>query len=49
MFARDGFKLYRVEAGGPQDLEKVSAWWRTLRNCLHLPDDFQIYDWRHSG
>ncbi|MFF0965398.1 hypothetical protein ACFYWA_09325 [Streptomyces sp. NPDC003283] len=48
VFARDGFKLYRGEAGGPQDPEKVSARWRTLRNRLHLPDDFRIHDWRHS-
>ncbi|NEC92531.1 tyrosine-type recombinase/integrase [Streptomyces sp. SID12501] len=48
VFARDGFKLYRGEAGGPQDPEKVSARWRTLRNRLHLPEDFRIHDWRHS-
>ncbi|GAA2231952.1 site-specific integrase [Streptomyces amakusaensis] len=48
VFARDGFKLYRGEAGGPQDPEKVSARWRTLRNRLRLPDDFRIHDWRHS-
>ncbi|MEU7427669.1 hypothetical protein [Streptomyces sp. NPDC040750] len=34
VFARDGFKLYRGETGGPQDPEKVSARWRT---CLHPP------------
>lgn len=44
VFARDGFKLYRGEAGGPQDPEKVSARWRTLRNRLHLPDQFRIHD-----
>ncbi|MFI5755874.1 hypothetical protein [Streptomyces sp. NPDC051569] len=48
VFARDGFKLYRGEAGGPQDPEEVSARWRTLRNRLHLPEDFRIHDWRHS-
>jgi integrase len=48
VFARDGFKLYRGEAGGPQDPEKVSARWRTLRTRLHLPEDFRIHDWRHS-
>lgn len=48
VFARDGFKLYRGEAGGPQDPEKVSARWRTLRNRLHLPEDFRNHDWRHS-
>lgn len=48
VFARDGFKLYRGEAGGPQDPEKVSARWRTLRNRLRLPEDFRIHDWRHS-
>lgn len=48
VFARDCFKLYRGEAGGPQDPEKVSARWRTLRNRLKLPDDFRIHDWRHS-
>nr|WP_167532178.1 MULTISPECIES: tyrosine-type recombinase/integrase [Streptomyces] len=48
VFARDGFKLYRGEAGGPQDPEKVSARWRTLRTRLHLPEDFHIHDWRHS-
>ncbi|MEU8586317.1 hypothetical protein AB0C59_04820 [Streptomyces sp. NPDC048664] len=48
MFARDGFKFYRCEAGGPQAPEKVSARWRTLRNRLHLPDDFRIHDWRHN-
>ncbi|MET7906391.1 tyrosine-type recombinase/integrase [Streptomyces sp. NPDC005355] len=48
VFARDGFKLYRGEAGVPQDPEKVSARWRTLRTRLHLPDDFRIHDWRHS-
>lgn len=48
VFARDGFKLYRGEAGGPQDPEKVSARWRTLRSRLHLPEDFRIHDWRHS-
>ncbi|WP_146610496.1 MULTISPECIES: hypothetical protein [unclassified Streptomyces] len=48
VFARDGFKLYRGESGGPQDPEKVSARWRTLRTRLHLPEDFRIHDWRHS-
>ncbi|MFD8611956.1 hypothetical protein [Streptomyces sp. NPDC059631] len=48
VFARDGFKLYSGGAGGPQDPEKVSARWRTLRNRLHLPEDFRIHDWRHS-
>ncbi|MCM2390339.1 tyrosine-type recombinase/integrase [Streptomyces albipurpureus] len=48
VFARDGFKLYRGEAGGPQDPEKVSARWRTLRNRLHLPENFRLHDWRHS-
>ncbi|MFD7108052.1 site-specific integrase [Streptomyces celluloflavus] len=45
---RDGFKLYRGEAGCPQDPAKVSARWRTLRNRLHLPEDFRIHDRRHS-
>ncbi|MFI9258176.1 hypothetical protein ACIGT4_10705 [Streptomyces sioyaensis] len=48
VFARDGFKLYRGEAGGPQDSEKVSARWRTLRTRLKLPEEFRIHDWRHS-
>ncbi|MGW6600252.1 tyrosine-type recombinase/integrase [Streptomyces sp. NPDC055036] len=48
VFARDGFKLYRGEAGGPQDPEKVSARWRTLRTRLKLPEEFRIHDWRHS-
>lgn len=48
VFARDAFKLYRGEAGGPQDPEKVSARWRTLRTRFHLPEDFHIHDWRHS-
>ncbi|MFK0044494.1 tyrosine-type recombinase/integrase [Streptomyces sp. NPDC090741] len=48
VFARDGFKLYRGQAGGPQDPEKVSERWRTLRTRLHLPEDFRIHDWRHS-
>ncbi|MFJ2605013.1 hypothetical protein ACIO13_08510 [Streptomyces sp. NPDC087425] len=48
VFARDGFELYRGEAGGPQDLEKVSARWRTARNRLHLPDNVRLHDWRAS-
>ncbi|MFC5803983.1 hypothetical protein [Streptomyces formicae] len=44
VFARDGFKLYRGEAGGPQDPEKVSARWRTLRTRLKLPEEFRIHD-----
>ncbi|MFE5853719.1 hypothetical protein ACFQ61_10960 [Streptomyces sp. NPDC056500] len=48
VFARDGFKLYRGEAGGPQDPEKVSARWRTARNRLHLPENFRLHDWRAS-
>lgn len=48
VFARDGFKLYRGEAGGPQDPEKVSARWRTARNRLHLPEGFRLHDWRAS-
>lgn len=48
VFARDGFKLYRGEAGGPQDAEKVSAHWRTARNRLHLPENFRLHDWRAS-
>ncbi|MQS38377.1 site-specific integrase [Streptomyces katsurahamanus] len=48
VFARDGFKLRRGEAGGPQDPEKVSTRWRTLRNRLKLPEEFRIHDWRHS-
>jgi hypothetical protein len=43
-FGRDGFTLYRGEAGGPQDPEKVSARWRTMRNRPHLPKDFRIHD-----
>ncbi len=46
VFARDGFKLYRGEAGGPQDPGKVSARWRTARNRLHLPENFRLHDWR---
>lgn len=46
VFARDGFKLYRGEAGGPQDSDKVSARWRTLRTRLKLPEEFRIHDWR---
>ncbi|MFG2678858.1 hypothetical protein [Streptomyces sp. NPDC048392] len=41
-------KLYRGEAGGPQDPEKVSARWRTARNRLHLPEHFRLHDWRAS-
>ncbi|GAA2646789.1 hypothetical protein [Streptomyces lunalinharesii] len=48
VFARDGFKLYRGEAGGPQDTERVSARWRTLRTRLKLPEGFRIHDWRNS-
>ncbi|MER5691725.1 tyrosine-type recombinase/integrase [Streptomyces mirabilis] len=48
VFARDGFKLYRGEAGGPQDPEKVSARWRTPRTRLKLPEEFRIHYWRHS-
>ncbi|MEU9603727.1 hypothetical protein [Streptomyces sp. NPDC048057] len=48
VFARDGFKLYRGEAGGPQDPEKVSARWRTARTRLGLPKDFRLHDWRAS-
>ncbi|MGW4565134.1 tyrosine-type recombinase/integrase [Streptomyces sp. NPDC004561] len=48
VFARDGFKLYRGGAGGPQDPEKVSARWRTLRTRLKLPEEFRVHDWRHS-
>ncbi|MFC9739430.1 hypothetical protein ACFU90_02835 [Streptomyces noursei] len=48
VFARDGFKLYRGEAGGPQGPEKVSARWRILRTRLKLPEEFRIHDWRHS-
>ncbi|MFE3945846.1 tyrosine-type recombinase/integrase [Streptomyces sp. NPDC059118] len=48
VFARDGFKLYRGEAGGPQDPEKVSARWRTARNRLHLSENFRLHDWRAS-
>ncbi|MEV6670724.1 hypothetical protein [Streptomyces sp. NPDC051162] len=47
--ARDGFKLQPGKmAGGPQDPEKVSARWRTVRNRLHLPEDFRLHDWRAS-
>ncbi|MFJ4791911.1 tyrosine-type recombinase/integrase [Kitasatospora purpeofusca] len=49
VFARDSFKLFKAgRAGGPQDPEKVSARWRTLRNRLGLPEDFRIHDLRHS-
>ncbi|MFJ9949073.1 tyrosine-type recombinase/integrase [Kitasatospora sp. NPDC091207] len=49
VFARDGFKLFKAgRAGGPQDPEKVSARWRTLRNRLGLPEDFRVHDLRHS-
>ncbi|WP_308402335.1 tyrosine-type recombinase/integrase [Streptomyces sp. AN091965] len=49
VFARDGFKLQKGRtAGGPQDPEKVSARWRTLRTRLKLPEEFRIHDWRHS-
>ncbi|OON81792.1 hypothetical protein B1H18_06690 [Streptomyces tsukubensis] len=48
MFARDGFKLYQDEAGGPQDPEKVSARWRTPRTRLKLPEEFRMHDWRHN-
>ncbi|GGS95287.1 hypothetical protein GCM10010206_67410 [Streptomyces cinerochromogenes] len=48
VFARDGFKLYRGEAGGPQNPEKVSARWRRARNRLHLPENFRLHDWRAS-
>ncbi|MFF5720629.1 tyrosine-type recombinase/integrase [Streptomyces buecherae] len=48
VFARDGFKLHRSEAGGPQDPEKVSARWRTLRRRLRLPAEFRLHDLRAS-
>jgi integrase len=49
VFARDGFKLFKADrAGGPQDPEKVSARWRTLRGRLSLPDEVRIHDLRHS-
>ncbi|MFI1868098.1 hypothetical protein [Streptomyces jumonjinensis] len=48
VFARDGVKLYRGEAGGPQAPEKVSACRRTARNRLHLPESFRLHDWRAS-
>ncbi|KUJ70830.1 hypothetical protein ACZ90_00485 [Streptomyces albus subsp. albus] len=48
VFARDGFKLQRGQAGGPQDPEKVSARWRTVRARLGLPENFRLHDWRAS-
>ncbi len=49
VFARDGFKLFKEgRAGGPQDPEKVSARWRTVRVRLDLPEGFRIHDLRHS-
>jgi integrase len=48
VFARDSFKLLKGSPGGPQDPEKVTARWRTLRRRLGLPEDFRIHDWRHS-
>ncbi|MEU2515667.1 hypothetical protein [Streptomyces syringium] len=48
VFSRDGSKLYRGEAGGPQDPEKVSARRRTARNRRHLPENFRLHDWRAS-
>ncbi|MFF7023712.1 hypothetical protein D7231_34080 [Streptomyces klenkii] len=49
VFARDGFKLQPGGmAGGPQDPEKVSARWRTVRNRLHLPELFRLHDLRAS-
>jgi integrase len=49
VFARDAFKLQdESKLGGPQDPEKVSARWRTVRRRLGLPEDFRIHDWRAS-
>ncbi|GHE98034.1 hypothetical protein GCM10018785_72890 [Streptomyces longispororuber] len=49
VFARDGFKLQKGRtAGGPQDPEKVSARWRTVRARMKLPEDFRLHDWRAS-
>ncbi|MFD7734516.1 hypothetical protein ACFV6F_29575 [Kitasatospora phosalacinea] len=49
VFARDGFKLQKGRgAGGPQDPEKGSARWRTVRSRLHLPEDFRLHDLRAS-
>ncbi|WP_183091243.1 tyrosine-type recombinase/integrase [Streptomyces radicis] len=48
VFPRDGFRLRRDGAGGPQDPEKVSARWRSLRDRLSLPESIRLHDLRSS-
>ncbi|MFF4223218.1 tyrosine-type recombinase/integrase [Streptomyces abikoensis] len=49
VFARDSFKLFKQSnAGGPQDPEKVSARWRTVRERVHLPEEFSLQGWRRT-
>ncbi|WP_159029708.1 tyrosine-type recombinase/integrase [Streptomyces marincola] len=49
VFARDGWRLRSTDrAGGPQDPDKVTARWRTVRNRLNLPDRFRLHDARAS-
>jgi hypothetical protein len=49
VFARDGWRLRSADrAGGPQDPDKVSARWRSLRTRLGLPEKFRLSDSRAS-
>ncbi|MGK5533174.1 hypothetical protein [Streptomyces sp. URMC 129] len=49
VFARDSFKLRDpAKLGGPQDPQKVSGRWRTLRKRLGFPEKFRLHDWRAS-
>lgn len=49
VFARDGWRLRAADrAGGPQDPDKVSARWRTVRRRLGLPELFRLHDSRAS-
>ncbi|UED83171.1 tyrosine-type recombinase/integrase [Streptomyces profundus] len=49
VFARDGWRLRAgIRAGGPQDPDKVTARWRTVRKRLGLPERFRLHDSRAS-
>jgi hypothetical protein len=49
VFARDGWRLRADDrSGGPQDPDKVTARWRTVRKRLGLPERFRLHDSRAS-
>jgi hypothetical protein len=49
VFPRDGWRLRSDDrAGGPQDPDKVTARWRTVRKRLGLPERFRLHDSRAS-